>query len=611
MTAHTLFLLAASNPVFDSSVWKVTVGILGILGALGVFLYGMKVMSEGVQAVAGDKMRSALATMTKNRFSGMVTGLFTTGLVQSSSATTVLVVSFVNAGLLTLVESIGVIMGANLGTTVTAWIIAVVGKFKVSAIALPVIGVGLPLFFIGKNKLKSYGEVLIGFGLLFFGLALLKDAVPDVKTALKSGDVGTINAIRSVIDLISGHEFGSVILFMIGGVVLTFIVQSSSAAMAITITCATQGWLGDLDANPQLVFQNSAAIVMGENIGTTITAWLASIGTTVNAKRAARAHFLFNVIGVLWMLAAFYVFTPMVWDLAQSLPESLKDVKSDFDAKKHGVNVSNVAFATAIFHTAFNLANIAILIWFVPQIAKVVQRWVKDKEPDAEQPRLRYISQNLVDLGELNLAEAESAIRNMSSKCVHMFRGFVDVFEHPKEDMSEQVSKLKDMEEEADVMMQEITEYLVRCSSKDIGPQSASKIASMMRVTQELEECTDSIYRLVKLNERRYNKNRQFPQEQADAIREFAGNIDQFLSFADLHLLESVNEEEIARAEAMERTANTMRKKLNKGAMKRMADGDVKLEMINIDINNHFEAIADHALNVVEAGQGVQDIGRE
>ena len=493
-------------------------------------------------------------------------------------------------------------MGANLGTTITAWIIAFVGKFKISAIALPIIGVGLPMFFVRKNKLKNYGEVLIGFGLLFFGLALLKDAVPDVKTALKTGDVATINAIRGVIDFISGYQFGSVVMFMIAGVILTFVVQSSSAAMAITITCATQGWLGDIQNEPLLVFQNSAAIVLGENIGTTITAWLASIGTTVNAKRAARAHFLFNVIGVLWMLAAFYLFTPLVWEIAEMLPDSLKSAKKEFK------DASNVAFATAIFHTAFNLANILMLIWFVPQIARIVEKWVSNKRDTQNGTRLRYISQNLVDLGELNIAEAENAIQKMSKLSVDMINGFIDVLERPSDDMSKQVSALKKIEDESDLMMQEITEYLVRCSSKDIGPQNAARIAGMLRITQELEECIDCIYRLVKLNERRYKKDRQFTPEQRETLREYAGNTARFIEFAHTHLLSGVNEEDLAKANSMKNTSNVMRKKLNKSAMQRMADGgEVKLEMINIDMNNHFQAISSHALHIVQAEESLNE----
>lgn len=604
-----MFSLLAAQASDSSAIMT----ILSILGSLGVFLYGMKVMSEGVQAVAGDKMRIAMATMTKNRFSGMLTGLFTTGLIQSSSATTVLVVSFVNAGLLTLVESIGVIMGANLGTTVTAWIIAVVGKFSIAKVALPIIGVGLPLFFICKNKGKSLGEVFIGFGLLFFGLGLLKKSVPDVKGSLKSGETGTVETIQWLIETINNTGFGSVVLFMIAGVILTLVVQSSSAAMAITITCATQGWLGDLNTTEgtMMAFQNSAAIVLGENIGTTVTAWLASLGTTVSAKRAARAHFLFNVIGVLWMLALFKVFTPMVWEIADMLPEGLKEVKKLDDSLAEGTspqafaNASKVAFSTAIFHTMFNLANIFMLIWFVPQIANIVQKWVKDTPSGDETPRLRYISQNLVDLGELNIAEAETAIRRMSDLGVNMFKGFVDVLDHPKDDMSAEVTALKKMEDESDLMMQDITEYLVRCSSRDIGRANAHKIAGMLRITQELEECIDCIYRLVKLNERRYKKGRTFSKEQSDAIREFAGTIERFIEFTDQRLLGEISPEEMAKAEAMEDTSDTMRKKFNKSAMQRMAEGEVRLEMINIDINNHFEALANHILNIVQASRSI------
>jgi phosphate:Na+ symporter len=583
-------------------VWTTIVAILKILGALGIFLYGMKVMSEGIQKAAGSGMRHALATMTYNRASSVFTGFFTTSLVQSSSATTVLVVSFVNAGLLTLTASIGVIMGANLGTTITAWLVAWIGKFSVSSIALPIIGIGLPMFFIGKEKLKASGETLIGFGLLFTGLAALKKSVPNLKAGVKENE-GLQETIQSIIEVLNGYGFGSIVLFLIAGILLTLIVQSSSAAMAITITCAWNGWLG---SDPEQVFQYSAAIVLGENIGTTITAWLASIGTSVNAKRAARAHFLFNVIGTIWALALFYPLAKLIWSMTGLFPDHIVEIKT---AKGDAGNpLTIVAFAVALFHTTFNLINIFVLVWFVPQIANIVQKWVKDPTTEEQPTHLRYISQNLVDLGELNIAEAENAIRKMSTLCVEMFDGFVDVFEHPKDDMSKQVIQLKAIEDESDVMMQEITEYLVRCSSKDIGPTNATRIAGMLRITQEIEECIDCIYRLVKLNERRYKKDKQFTTTQKNTIREFAGSIAQFIAFTDSHLLAKVSSEDMNKAKAMEDTSDTMRKKFNKTAMKRMADGNVKLEMINIDINNHLESIANHALNIVQTSQAMHDV---
>jgi phosphate:Na+ symporter len=458
------------------------------------------------------------------------------------------------------------------------------------------------MFFIGKEKLKASGETLIGFGLLFTGLAALKKSVPNLKAGVKENE-GLQETIQSIIEVLNGYGFGSIVLFLIAGILLTLIVQSSSAAMAITITCAWNGWLG---SDPEQVFQYSAAIVLGENIGTTITAWLASIGTSVNAKRAARAHFLFNVIGTIWALALFYPLAKLIWSMTGLFPDHIVEIKT---AKGDAGNpLTIVAFAVALFHTTFNLINIFVLVWFVPQIANIVQKWVKDPTTEEQPTHLRYISQNLVDLGELNIAEAENAIRKMSTLCVEMFDGFVDVFEHPKDDMSKQVIQLKAIEDESDVMMQEITEYLVRCSSKDIGPTNATRIAGMLRITQEIEECIDCIYRLVKLNERRYKKDKQFTTTQKNTIREFAGSIAQFIAFTDSHLLAKVSSEDMNKAKAMEDTSDTMRKKFNKTAMKRMADGNVKLEMINIDINNHLELIANHALNIVQTSQAMHDV---
>ncbi len=582
-------------------IWTTLVAILKILGSLGIFLYGMKVMSEGIQKAAGSGMRHALATMTHNRASSVFTGFFTTSLVQSSSATTVLVVSFVNAGLLTLTESIGVIMGANLGTTITAWLVAWIGKFSISAITLPIIGIGLPLFFVGKAKAKATGETLIGFGLLFTGLSYLKKSVPDLKGGVKE-NAQLQETIQNIIESLNGMGFGSTILFLIAGILLTLIVQSSSAAMAITITCAWNGWFGP---DPYEAFKISAAVVLGENIGTTVTAWLASIGANVSAKRAARAHFLFNVIGTLWALIFFWAITSLVWDLVDHFPKHIVEIKTaKGDA---GNNLTIVAFAVALFHTTFNLANILLLVWFVPVIANLVQKWVPDPAEKEEASHLRYISQTLVDLGELNIAEAEDAIKKMSRLCVTMFDGFIDVLENPKKDMSSQVSALKKIEDESDLMLQEITQYLVRCSSKDIGPANANRIANMLRITQEVEECIDCIYRLVKLNERRYKKDRQFTQEQQEAIREFAGSISQFVTFADQSLLAKISSEDMAKAEAMKKMAGTMRKKFNKSAMKRMSNGDVKLEMLNIDINNHFDSVSNHTLHIVQTSMAMHE----
>ena len=567
--------------------------VFEILGSLGVFLYGMKVLSEGIQQIAGQRMRQLMATMTRTRLSGISTGFLTTCLIQSSSATTVVVVSFVNAGLLTLVESISIIMGANLGTTLTAWIIALIGKFSLSKVALPIIGVGLPIFFIGKNRIKSAGETLIGFGLLFFGLGLLKHAVPDVQAMLHSTDpvvVQRAEFIRGVIQNLSGNGYSSRIIFLAAGVILTLIVQSSSAAMAITVTLAINGWIG---------FEESAAIVLGENIGTTVTAWLAALGANVTARRAARAHFLFNVIGVIWVLLIFGPFTDGVVWLGEHLPDS-------FRAANHN---SDLGFYLAIFHSLFNLVNILLLVGFIPLIAKIVSKWVKSKTPAPEAPRLKYISQNMLNLGELNLPEAENAINELAELTKKMFEGFQEVFSSPKEDLSSEVSRLKEMEDEADVLTHDITEYLVRCSMAEIGQQSAGEVASMLRMVAELEEISDCIYRLVIFTQRKYRKKREFTSEAQREIIHFTGKVSEFIDYYTENIFSEVDKETLHRADQLDREIKALLKTLNKSAMKRMRreDADIKTEMLNIDINNHLEKIASHGINVMHSAYYMQN----
>lgn len=588
MPFPSLLLAATATP---SSWGNVLTAVLQILGALGVFLFGMKVMSEGIQKVGGGRMRQALATMTKNRFTGMLTGLVLTGIIQSSSATTVLVVSFVNAGLLTLTESIGIIMGANLGTTLTAWIVALVGKFSLSAIAIPIVGIGLPFFFIGKDKGKNFGEFLIGFGLLFFGLHLLKEAVPS------AGDIQESNAffhfVHSVVEM---GGMRAVLVFLFGGILLTVVVQSSSAAMAITVMCATKGWFGD---DAFTAFKFSAAIVLGENIGTTITAWLASLGANTNAKRAARAHFLFNVIGVTWMLVAFALFTQAVWWLAGELPASLRSVQGTFQQ-------SEIAFSTAIFHSLFNLTNIALLIWFVPQLAKVVSRWVKDPPGAPGRQRLSYISQRFVDLGELNLAEAETATRRMGDLACGMLQGCIDLMNHPETDLSTKVGELKQSEDDCDLMLHDLTEYLVACSTHEIGQGNANRIAAMLRAASEYEEATDRIYRLVKVLQRKYEKSRKFTDEQQAALTAHAESVLVFLKLSRDLTVTQPTAADLSASKEREKEIDAARKRLNKEAMARMSSGgDVPTEMLQVDLSNHLEAIGNHAHNIVEAWAGI------
>lgn len=336
--------------------------VLQLLGALGVFLFGMKVMSDALLKLAGNRMRAILATMTSNRFLGITTGFLITSVIQSSSATTLMVVSFSNAGLLTLTEAISVIMGANIGTTITAWLITILGfKVSMSAIALPLVGFGVAFTFAKKDQTKHIGNFIIGFAIIFIGLQFLKEAMPDIKN-----NPGILEFLSKYTDL----GYWSILLFLAIGTVLTVVIQSSSATMALTLIMTAQGWIP---------FEMAAAMVLGENVGTTITANLAAIVANYKAKQTARAHLIFNLIGVVWMLILFYPFLKFVsWLSVQ------------FGSDSPYITAAAIPVAISLFHTTFNVCNTFLLVWFVKPIAKVVMRVVPERlmpERAIEEPK--------------------------------------------------------------------------------------------------------------------------------------------------------------------------------------------------------------------------------
>ena len=365
--------------------------ILQLIGALGVFLFGMKVMSDALLKLAGNKMRSILATMTSNRFLGILTGFFITSVIQSSSATTLMVVSFSNAGLLTLTESISVIMGANIGTTITAWLITILGfKVSMSAIALPLVGFGFAFTFAKKEQTKNIGGFIIGFALLFIGLQFLKEAMPDIKS-----NPGILEFLSRYTDL----GYLSILLFLLIGTVLTVVIQSSSATMALTLIMTAEGWIP---------FEMAAAMVLGENIGTTITANLAAIVANYQAKRTARAHLIFNIIGVVWMLILFYPFLKLI---------SWMSVK--FGSESPYVNAAAIPVAISLFHTTFNVINTFLLVWFVNPIAKFVERIVPEKiDPGKSVDEPKFLTQGA-------LKYPETAIATLVKESKYLFKNAV------------------------------------------------------------------------------------------------------------------------------------------------------------------------------------------
>jgi len=334
-----------------------TIGkILTLIGSLGLFLYGMKIMSEALQKVAGGKMRQILAVMTNNRFKGALTGFLVTTTIQSSSATTVMIVSFVNAGLLSLIAAVGVIMGANIGTTVTAWIISLLGfKISLSFLSLPLIGISFPFFFSKNSLKKSWGELIIGFAILFIGLQFLKESVPDI-----NNNPGILNFLSSFTDL----GYISILIFVIIGTILTVIIQSSSATMALTLVMTYNGLIP---------FELAAAMILGENIGTTITANIAAFVANISAKRAARAHFIFNTFGVIWMLIVFHPFLRVIDHFMQHY-HSISILSTDLSKVDYETIKQEYPIALSIFHTSFNILNTLMLIGFASLIAKIATK---------------------------------------------------------------------------------------------------------------------------------------------------------------------------------------------------------------------------------------------
>jgi phosphate:Na+ symporter len=544
--------------------------ILTLLGALGIFLYGMRVMSEGIQKVAGEKMQTILNFMTANRILAVFTGFFITSLIQSSSATTVMVVSFVNANLLNLVQAIGVVMGANIGTTVTTWIVSFVGfKFNITAFALPIIGIGLPLMFSKYRKRRDLAEIFIGFGLLFLGLMFMKNSVPDIRSNPE---------ILEFLKHYTNLGLLSYFIFVLVGTTLTVIVQSSSAAMAITVTMAYIGWID---------FYTAAAIILGENIGTTITAYLASIGTSVNARRTARAHFLFNVFGVFWMTLIFKHFATFILSIAP-WNSALQE---------------NLPLNLALFHTFFNITNTLIFLPFIKPFSELVMKIVKPKPRDTlTSYKLQYISSAFQDTAQINILEAKSEISKMAEITFDMFQTFLNVFNNPDKKMGDKVEAVKKQEELTDHMQEEITRFLVECSKEELSERNVMNLNAMLRIVNELENIGDSCFKLMILTEKKYLKKIKLHEKAQKEFQDIAELLLEFMSLYKSKMNTKLESRVLDMAYKLEGKINLLRDSLKKGSQRRLQAGsNVKSELIYLDLLKHFEHIGDYSLNIAQA----------
>lgn len=548
--------------------------ILSLLGSLGLFLFGMKTMSEGLEKFAGDRLRSILAAMTKNRFMGVLTGLTVTAIIQSSSATTVMVVSFVNAGLMSLVQAIGVIMGANIGTTVTAWIISFVGfKVDIAALSLPLLALAIPLVFSGKSQRKSVGEFVYGFAFLFMGLNLLQQSAQSL-------DVGSM--VAHLLASVADGGFLTILLFVIVGTLITILVQSSSASMAITLM------LFDMKI-PGFGLAQAAALAMGQNIGTTVTAFIASLTANTQAKRAALAHVFFNVFGVLIVLLMFYPFCNAVTWVVENVMHM----------------GDNDLYKLSTFHTAFNVFNTLLLIGFVHQIERFICRLLPLKEKE-EEKSLKYISGGLFSTAEISLLQARKEIVFFGERCQQAFGLVQEMHGITKDEAFRQIyDKVEKYEAITDNMEYEIAHYLQKVGEGRLSDEAKRQVQRMLREVDDLESIGDSCFSLARtLNRKREMSAEHFTPEQLEQIHRMEGLVAEALARMTETLRQPEGEgHDISQSYRLEMKINALRTELRNGNLQNISEGqyDYKLGAFYIDFINGLEKLGDYVLNVVQS----------
>ena len=555
-----------------------------IIGSLALLIYGMKVMSEALQKLAGPQLRHVLSAMTTNRFTGLLTGLFITCAVQSSSATTVMTVSFVNAGLLTLAQSISVIMGANIGTTLTAWIMTLGFSVDLTLFVFPAFIVGIILIY--TKRYRYIGDLLFGVSFLFYSLVLLGVAGADLH----------LDSNRSVLNFFESFDvnsYATIFIFLLIGTFLTCIMQSSAALMAITIM---------LCANGVLPIYCGIALVMGENIGTTITANLAALGANTQARRAAFAHFIFNVFGVFWVLCIFYPFVNMVCGFVNYDPQT--------DHLTHAQLAIKLPIVLAAFHTTFNVANTAILIWFIPQIEKVVCKIIKPKKKvDEDDFRLRFIQVGIMKTPELSVLEAQKEIASFGERIQRMFGMVRDLLEMTDAGkFAKTYERVEKYEGISDNMELEIANYLDSVSDAHLSDETKGKIRAMLREVSELESIGDSCYNIARTLNRKIKSKEDFSEDQYLHIRQMYELSDDSLSQMNVLLSGFKDTFNSTRSYNIEKEINKYRDQLCSQNIKDVNEHKYTYAIgtIYMDVIAECEKLGDYVVNVVEARLGTR-----
>ena len=560
--------------------------IFKIAGSLALLIYGMKIMSEALQKMAGPQLRHVLAAMTTNRFTGMLTGTLITSAVQSSTATTVMTVSFVNAGLLTLAQAISVIMGANIGTTLTAWIMSLGFSIDLTSFVFPAFMVGIILIYSRRHRYK--GDFLFGIAFLFYSLVLLSDTG-------KSLDLQHNKAVIDFFGSFDVNSYFSILIFLCIGTVITLIVQSSAAVMAITILLCTTGVL------PVYL---GIALVMGENIGTTGTANLVALGSNVQARRTAMAHLVFNVFGVIWVLIVFYPFVNMICHLVGYDPNG--------PAQSATQLAKTLPIILAAFHTCFNLFNTGILIWFIPQIEKIVCWIIKSGKKDEEEDfRLRFIQAGIMKTPELSVLEAHKEIASFAERIQRMFgmvRELIGIRDDSK--FVKLYTRIEKYETISDNMEQEIAKYLSAVSDAHLSDETKAKIRDMMREITELESIGDSCYNLARTISRLVNSKEDFTEQQYERIHQMFELTDDSLSQMNVIIRGRKEYLDVNRSFNIETEINNYRTQLRTQNIYDINNHEYTYNVgtMYMDIINECEKLADYVVNVVEARMGTRRV---
>ena len=575
--------------------------VLSVLGGLAMFLYGMALMSEGLQKSAGDRLRAFMASMTSNAFKRVLTGTAVTALVQSSSATTIMVVSFVNAGLLTLGNAIGVIMGANIGTTLTAWITSLGFSVNIALFAVPIMGLGFVMYSSKKNSVKNVGQFLMGFAIMYVGLTFMKDCSNAVLGEYQTG-------MMSFFGSINGFGFGSVLLFLIAGAVLTIVLQASSATMAITMLLASSGLID---------FKLAVAMVLGENIGTTITANIAAAVANTSAKRAARAHTIFNIVGVIWVLAVFRPIISLICIIMESLGfydpmsasamlEKIANSGVAADAAEMEIYKNSLLYGIAMLHTLFNVTNTLVLIWFTPLIEKAVVWLVKEPKGETEVFRLKYISGGPLSTAELSIAEAQQEIIHFAEICRNGF-GYVKqaVNEQNAEKFDALNEKLIKYEEITDRIEYEIATYLNEVSKNEISNEAADEIKAMYKIIGEMESLGDSGEAIGRILKRKNAHGKVFDKSILDRLNKMMDLVQKSYDVMVENLKNKKYLHDISNAENCEYNINECRNHLREEHIVNIESNSYNYltGVYYMDVLSELEKIGDFMINISQAAR--------